>query len=112
LLQGNMASARQLALAWSELFPQRFYIEVQRAGHSQEESYIAAAVALAGETALPVVATHPVQFMEADDFKAHEARVCISEGYILADKRRPKHFTADQHFRTQAEMSALFADMP
>jgi len=112
LLQGNMASARQLAHAWNDLFPQRFYIEVQRAGHPQEESYIAAAVALAGETVLPVVATHPVQFMEADDFKAHEARVCISEGYILADKRRPKHFTADQHFRTQAEMSALFADMP
>ena len=112
LLQGNMASARQLAHAWNDLFPQRFYIEVQRAGHPQEESYIAAAVALAGETGLPVVATHPVQFMEADDFKAHEARVCISEGYILADKRRPKHFTADQHFRTQAEMSALFADMP
>src|SRR2546422_8445863 len=37
-----------------------------------------------------VVATHPVQFLEPEDFKAHEARVCIAQGYVLGDQRRPK----------------------
>jgi DNA polymerase-3 subunit alpha len=59
-----------------------------------------------------VVATHPVQFLTAEDFKAHEARVCIAEGYVLNDKRRAKQFTAQQYFKTQAEMAELFADLP
>jgi DNA polymerase-3 subunit alpha len=53
-----------------------------------------------------------VQFIETEDFKAHEARVCIAEGYVLADTRRPKSFTEDQYFKTQAEMTALFTDIP
>ena len=59
-----------------------------------------------------MVATHPVQFLSADDYKAHEARVCIAEGYVLGDRRRPKHFTEQQYFKTHAEMVTLFADIP
>ena len=112
ILQGNQQAALALAQQWADLFPNRFYIELQRAGHAQQEFYIGRALSLAGQLDLPVVATHPVQFMQADDFKAHEARVCIAEGYVLADNRRPKHFTPEQFFKTQAEMAALFADVP
>ena len=111
LLQDNASLAQQLAVDWATLFPRRFYIELQRAGHAQQEVYISRALALAQKLGLPVVATHPVQFIKADDYKAHEARVCIAEGYVLADKRRPRSFTEDQYFKTQAEMCALFADI-
>ena len=67
---------------------------------------------IASELKLPVVATHPVQFLKPDDFRAHEARICIAEGYVLADQRRPRHFGADQYFKSQAEMAELFADIP
>ena len=112
LLAGNKSLAKQYASEWAALFAQRYYLEVQRVGHADEETYIAAAVRLAAELALPVVATHPVQFLSGADFKAHEARVCIAEGYVLNDKRRVKAFTAQQYFKTQAEMVELFADLP
>jgi DNA polymerase-3 subunit alpha len=112
LLTGNVAQARQYAKEWAALFANRYYIEVQRCGHPDEEQHIHAATRLAAELALPVVATHPVQFLKAEDFKAHEARVCIAEGYVLNDKRRAKQFTDQQYFKTQAEMAELFADMP
>ncbi|HZV61392.1 MAG TPA: DNA polymerase III subunit alpha [Methylophilaceae bacterium] len=112
LLQENVKLAQQLAKEWDALFPRRFYIELQRAGHAQQEAYITRAVALAADLVLPVVATHPVQFPDREDFKAHEARVCIAEGYMLADRRRPQHFTAEQYFKTQVEMAELFADIP
>src|SRR5450830_1465906 len=112
LMQGNQRLAKQLAQDWNAAFPDRFYIELQRAGHAQQEAYISQAIALASETNLPLVATHPIQFIETEDFKAHEARVCISEGYVLADNRRPKVFTPAQYFKTQAEMAELFADIP
>ena len=59
-----------------------------------------------------MVATHPVQFVSPDDFRAHEARVCISQGYALGDQRRPKRFTPEQYFRSQEEMALAFADIP
>jgi DNA polymerase-3 subunit alpha len=104
--------AEQLAADWARLFPGRFYLELQRAGAPQTESYVEAAVRLAGSCALPVVATHPVQFLNPGDFTAHEARVCIAEGHVLGDQRRPRQFTQESYFLSQAEMAKLFADLP
>jgi DNA polymerase-3 subunit alpha len=112
LLNGNAASAGVLAQEWAGIFPGRFYLEVQRSGFAREEQHLRETVKLAATLALPVVATHPVQFLSIEDFKAHEARVCIAEGYVLNDKRRVRAFTAQQYFKTQAEMAALFADLP
>jgi DNA polymerase-3 subunit alpha len=112
LMNGNAASAKIVAQEYAGLFPNRFYLEVQRYGAAREEAHLRDTVKLAAELALPVVATHPVQFLAIDDFKAHEARVCIAEGYVLNDKRRVKQFTAQQYFKSQAEMAKLFADLP
>lgn len=112
LINGNGELAERLAGEWARLFPGGFYIELQRAGHAGSEAYVRQAVVLAGRLGLPVVATHPVQFLKREDFKAHEARVCIAQGYVLADKRRPRDFTEEQYLKSQDEMCALFADLP
>lgn len=112
LLNGNFALATERALAWADFFPAAFYLEVQRYGQPQQEYLVNQTADLAGETGLPLVATHPVQFMRRDDFQAHEARVCIAEGYVLGDTRRPKPYTAEQYFKSQDEMRELFADLP
>ncbi|MFL9962706.1 DNA polymerase III subunit alpha [Paraburkholderia sediminicola] len=112
LAAGNEEAAKRNALHWAKVFPSGFYIELQRCGQPGGEQYVQQAVALAASLKLPVVATHPMQFMTPDDFTAHEARVCISEGDILANPRRQKRFTSEQYFRTQEEMAALFADIP
>jgi len=112
LLAGNAEAAERLAAAWAERFPQRYYVELQRAGQPQTERLVAQSVGLAVKLGLPVVATHPVQFLAPDDYKAHEARVCISQGYILGDRRRPRLFTPEQYFKSQDEMAQLFADLP
>jgi DNA polymerase-3 subunit alpha len=112
LAAGNEEAAKRNALHWAKVFPGGFYIELQRSGQPGGEQYVQQAVALAASLKLPVVATHPMQFMTPDDFTAHEARVCISEGDILANPRRSKRFTSEQYFRTQEEMVGLFADLP
>ena len=112
LALGNRAAARDAAARLAQLFPDRFYIELQRAGRPGDEAAVRAGARLAVELDLPVVATHPVQFVSRSDFRAHEARVCIAEGYTLADPRRPRNFTEEQYFKSSAEMAALFADLP
>ncbi len=117
LLAGNRRHALELAREWAALFPRRYYLELQRlqqapGAGSPLENCVQQSLQLASELKLPVAATHPVQFLQPDDFKAHEARVCIAEGYKLADQRRPRHFGPDQYFKTQAEMAQLYADIP
>ena len=115
LLQGNVEQALIRARYWANLFPDAFYLEVQRVhprGHAPQEALIAATADLAADLALPLVATHPIQFLERDDFKAHEARVCIAEGYMLGDARRPRLYTEEQYFKSADEMAELFSDLP
>ncbi|HPU10909.1 MAG TPA: DNA polymerase III subunit alpha, partial [Ottowia sp.] len=112
LLQGQTQQASDAALKLAELFPHRFYLELQRAGRRDDEAHVAAAVQLAARLKLPVVATHPVQFATPDDYEAHEARVCIAEGEILGNPRRVRRFTPEQYFKSSAEMAELFADLP
>ena len=112
LEHGNHALAERCAKRWSVIFPENFYIEVQRNGNPQQENLLREMTQLAAKVKLPVVATHPVQFLRPEEFVAHEARTCIAEGEILANTRRVKRFTDQQYFKTQAEMASLFADMP
>ena len=112
LMQDDFDQAKILAQEWSDLFPDHFYIEIQRVGRNNEEIILQNSLALASALRLPVVATHPVQFLSPEEYKVHEARVCIAEGYVLGDRRRPKKFTKQQYFKTQAEMEALFSDIP
>ncbi|MGH1359174.1 MAG: DNA polymerase III subunit alpha [Burkholderiaceae bacterium] len=112
LLAGRDSHAEQLALQWEARFPGAYYLELQRADHPEDEDHVRAAATLASRIGLPVVATHPVQFLKPDEFRAHEARVCIANGEILANKRRPKRFTPAQYMLSQAEMAERFADLP
>ena len=112
LLQADDARAMDAALQLAGVFTHRFYLELQRAGRADDEAHVSATIQLAQRLQLPVVATHPVQFLAAEDFEAHEARVCISEGEKLANPRRIRRFTRDQYFKSSVEMAALFADVP
>jgi DNA polymerase-3 subunit alpha len=97
---------------WQALFPDRFYIELARTGRRGEQEYLEAAVRLAAARGVPVVATNDVRFLSADDFEAHEARVCIQDGRTLDDARRPRRYTREQHLKPPEAMAALFADLP
>jgi DNA polymerase-3 subunit alpha len=112
LVAGDATRAEGLARRLAALFPSRYYIELQRAGLAGNEVQVHAAVRLAAALQLPVVATHPVQFATPDDYEAHEARVCVAEGEMLGNPRRVKRFSREQYFKTQAQMEALFQDLP
>ncbi|MEE8233107.1 MAG: DNA polymerase III subunit alpha, partial [Gammaproteobacteria bacterium] len=112
LLAGNYNHARTLLSEWLSIFPDRFYLELQRTNHAGENDYIYSAVGLAAELNTPVVATNNVMFLSEEEFEAHEARVCIHQGYTLDDSRRPHLYTGEQYLRTAEEMTDLFSDIP
>ncbi|MFM7697521.1 MAG: DNA polymerase III subunit alpha, partial [Limnohabitans sp.] len=104
--------AHTFAVDAARVFKNRFYIELQRCGRPDDEIYIASVMGLANQMQLPVVATHAIQYLNQDDFEAHEARVCIANGEILGNPKRIKRFSKQQYFLTQSEMVNLFHDIP
>jgi len=112
LLAGRPDEAARRLTEWRVRFPDRFYVELQRTGREDEETYISLALDLAEAQDVPVVATNDVRFLAAEDFEAHEARVCIQQGRTLSDPRRPRLNSDQQYLRTPEEMTALFADLP
>ncbi|MEM6638881.1 MAG: DNA polymerase III subunit alpha [Pseudomonadota bacterium] len=112
LLGQNPALADDLVARHLACFKDRYFLEISRTGRPDEDRHLHAAVALAARLGLPLVATNDVRFLSADDFVAHEARVCIHDGYTLDDTSRPRNYTDEQYLRSASEMRALFRDLP
>ncbi|QIO09217.1 DNA polymerase III subunit alpha [Acinetobacter lanii] len=112
LCSGNPQKAEPLLEEWIEKFGNRVYLNLTRTNRPMEEDFIVEAVKLAAKYQIGVVATNDVHFIDPVDYEAHEARVCIADGYVLNDNRRPKIYSPEQYFKTAEEMTALFSDIP
>lgn len=112
LCSSNPQKAEPLLEAWIEKFGDRVYLALTRTERVGEEDFILQAAKLAAKYQIGVVAHNDVHFIEQDDFEAHEARVCIADGYVLSDDKRPKTYSPEQYFKTGEQMSELFSDIP
>ncbi len=112
LVSGRDADAEKALRQMMAIFPDRFYLELQRTHRADEEDYIHSAVALAQRCECPVVATNDVRFIKSSEFEAHEARVCIYEGRALDDPRRERRYSDSQYLKSPEEMAELFSDIP
>ncbi|HEX7341871.1 MAG TPA: DNA polymerase III subunit alpha [Rhodanobacteraceae bacterium] len=115
---GRAAASRPVQAIGAQLAPlaavflDRLYLELTRTGRDGEPAWEQAALAIGETLDLPVLATNDVRFLAREDFDAHEARVCIHDGRVLADPKRPHDYTAEQYLKSPDEMAALFADLP
>ena len=112
MLLGQHPETETCLQRWMALFPNSFYLEVQRTGRPDEETLLHNTVELARKANCPIVATNEVMFIKADDFEAHEARVCINQSRTLEDPSRPREYSEQQYFRSAEEMAELFSDLP
>ncbi|MGE8558740.1 MAG: DNA polymerase III subunit alpha [Acinetobacter sp.] len=112
LITSNPDKAEPLLQEWIEKFGNRVYLALSRTQRPDEEAFIEEAVKLAKKYNIGVVAHNDVHFISREDFEAHEARVCIADGYVLGDNRRPKTYSPEQYFKNSLEMTELFSDIP
>ena len=112
ILAGKLDDAELIAEQWKTVFGDAFYLELQRLGKPEENTYIQQALDLSAKQGIPAVATNDVRFIDTEQFGSHEVRVCIHQGRVLDDSRRPKDYMASQYLRSIDEMQALFSDIP
>jgi len=112
LKQNRYKDALSAAQRWQEAFADNYFLELQRVSYQDSEDLLQETVKLSSELQIPLVATHPVQFLKPEDYTAHEVRVCVADGEILDDARRISKYSEDQYFKSAEEMHQLFADIP
>src|SRR5690606_22396275 len=93
-------------------FGDRYYLKLTRTGRAGEAEYLQAALLLAADTGVPLVATNDVRFLDVAEFDVHEARVCIQQGRGLGDTDRPRMYSKEQYLKSQEEMAQIFRDIP
>lgn len=114
LLEDKKAESVKVAKHYMSLYPGRFYIELQRVGHPDDDRYVEQACKLAVHLDLPVVATNGVRFIDKTDFKAHEIRAAVAEKMSVSEFRKTHQFryTSEQYLKSPEQMAALFSDIP
>lgn len=93
------------------IFGDRLYVELQRHGLEEEKAVEPDLIQEAYRRGLPLVATNQCYFASLGDYESHDALIAIAEGRVLGDSER-RQLTPEHRFKTQAEMVALFADLP
>ncbi len=112
IASGKTEHIKQTLSEWKRQFGDRLYIEITRTEREGEQDFNAAAISLAAEYDLPLLASNDVRFLEREDFEAHEARVCIATGRVLDDPKRPREYSREQYLKSPEEMQELFSDIP
>jgi len=97
---------------WKKIYGDRFYLSIARINRKNEKWHNDATIYLSAHHQIPLVATNDARFIQTNDFNAHEARVCINQGLVVADPRREKVYTRDQYLTSADEMLERFNDIP
>lgn len=106
LLDEKYEEAKAEAIEMSNIF-EDYYLEVQNHGQEEDKIVIDGIKRISEETGIPMVATNDAHYVNKDDWKAHEAHICIGRGQRLAD---PSHFTYPTHefyIKSEDEMRGL-----
>ena len=112
LLKNDYEGAKKAAQTFSQIFGDRFYIEIMRHRIPEQDIVNAGLIKLAREMNLPLVATNDSHYLARGDAQAHDVLLCIGTGKTVADQSRLKFMTDEFYVKSPEEMRELFADVP
>ena len=112
LLKGDYESAQETVSFYKNLFPDRFYIELQDHGLEEDKKLIPEAVKIAREFELPLIATNDVHYLMKGDHQVQEVLICVQTGKTLSDPDRMKIKSNEFYLKSAEDMGLLFKDYP
>jgi len=106
-----MEEAESTLLELSEIFGDRFYMEIQRHGMDQQRKSESMLLDLAYKHNVPIVATNDCYFDIEEMHEAHNILLCIAESTTITNPAR-RQLTKEHRFKSADEMIKLFSDLP
>ncbi len=111
-VKSGFEAAQIAALELAEIFPGRFYLELQRHGIPEEEQAVEINLRLARELNLPLVATNDCHYARKEHWEAHDIMFCLGTGKDRDDPNRVRFATPEFYFKSVDEMAKLFPEAP
>ena len=112
LLKGDYDKARGAAQTYSQIFGDRFYLEIMRHGMPEEDTINDGLMRIAQELKVPLVATNDSHYLDRADAPAHDVLLCIGTGKTISDENRMKFYSDEFYVKSPEEMREVFADLP
>ena len=112
MLRGDYEGARKSAILFSEIFPNRYFLEIQNHGIPEEETNIVNMKKLSSDLNLPLVCTNDAHYAKQNHWEAHDIHICLGTGKERSDPKRLRYATPEFYFKSQDEMFRLFKEFP
>jgi error-prone DNA polymerase len=113
LERGGTQAGKELLLRLIPIFGTgNIYVELQRHFNRRQEARNQAAVELARELKLPLLATNGVCYATAAEREILDVFTCIRQKRQLATAGRLLSPNAERYIRTPQQMAQIFADLP
>ncbi len=112
ILRGQMDRARELAKEYAEIFPGRFYLELQENALPEQKTVNEGLCELAEELGLPLVATNDCHYLNPGDDRVHDVLLCIQTNKVVTDENRMRFSTDKLYFAGPEEMVSRFSWKP
>ena len=109
--KGKFSEILDLYTKLKDSFNDRFYLEIQRHNDQNEIDFEKFNLNNSLKLEIPIIATNEVFYLNKDMHEAHDALICIGNKTYVNDKSRIK-FSDQHYFKTNTEMSTIFADLP
>jgi len=112
ILADDMDKALSLTREYADIYPDRFYLELQSNGLPEQTKANNALLELSATTGVPLVATNDCHYLTADDAEAHEVLLCIQTQTTMDDPKRMRFGTNELFYKSIEEMEKPFAHVP
>ena len=111
---------------WLNIFQEDYYVELQKHGMAEQDKVNEVLIKLARKYKVKIIASNDSHYVEQDDYNAHDILLCINTGEKFATEKQLEFTDDDVHsknkrfafpndqfyFKTTAEMSKVFIDLP
>jgi DNA polymerase-3 subunit alpha len=109
---GRLQDARRVIGWYSDLFPGRYFLELQEHDIPELAEVNRQTAAFAREFDLPLVATNDVHYARREQAVIHDVLLCIQTGKTVNEPQRMRMDGDTYYMRSAEEMAALFPEVP
>ena len=112
LAEGRDEDAREAAGWYRDVFPGRYYVELQEHEQEQFSRLTPSLVELSKRLDLPPVLTNDSHYTYAEQQHAHDVLLCIGTNATIHDADRFRLEGDSFYLKSEQEMRALFPELP
>ncbi|MEI6218716.1 MAG: DNA polymerase III subunit alpha, partial [bacterium] len=113
IVNNDYRSALRASSEYAEILGKdNFFLEIQDHGTERDKKINEGMSKLASETGIGLVATNNVHYIREEHSDAHAVLMCLKSQTVMSDPNRPRFQGEGYHFKSTADMKALFAWAP